>query len=160
MGRRFLYENFEDWYIPVTESGCWLWLGPVQGDGPGKGHGRFIPNRDQRKVLAHRWSYALRNGEIPKGMLVLHRCDVPSCVNPNHLFLGTHADNNRDRSTKHRSAVGERGGKAKLSTEAVIEIRSTPRRYRVVQELAKKFNVSPHTILDLRHKRRNWQHIQ
>jgi len=74
---------------------CWLWRGGVGGNG----YGAFV-TAECRFNPAHRFSYELANGPIPKGMHVLHRCDVPLCVNPAHLFLGTHADNMRDLKEK------------------------------------------------------------
>ena len=75
------------------------------------------------------------------------------------MFVGTAADNVADRDRKGRGVRGERAGRAKLTSDEVIEIRNTPYGYRVVQRLAKRFGVSAHTILDLRHKHRNWKHI-
>src|SRR5262245_839701 len=96
---------------------CWLWRGSVFQHGYGR-----------RKISgvtwqAHRLAWALRNGSIPDGLWVLHRCDVPLCVNPAHLFLGTVLDNNRDALRKGRAAVGERAPAAKLTAEDVQRIR-------------------------------------
>lgn len=84
--------------IPVPESGCWLWTG-----GLSKGYGNIMDGTRCR--LAHRVSYELFVGEIPKGKQVLHRCDVPCCINPRHLFLGTRSDNMRDCFQKGRAAA-------------------------------------------------------
>lgn len=77
--------------------GCWLWRGPLTGIGYG------LPNLNGRPTGAHRISWIAHNGEVPRNLLVLHRCDVPACVNPAHLFLGTHKDNAVDRHTKGRT---------------------------------------------------------
>ena len=74
----------------IPEAGCWLWLGCI-----GNGYGKF------RGMQAHRYSWLLHIGST-NGLRVLHRCDIPSCVNPAHLFLGTQSDNMLDRSIKGR----------------------------------------------------------
>lgn len=83
--------------VHKTESGCWVWCGP-QGH---NGYGMFW--NDGRSVRAHRLSLEMSTGKrIPTGMLVLHKCDNPPCVNPDHLFLGTHHDNAIDAVNKGR----------------------------------------------------------
>ena len=94
---------FEKKFIPEPNTGCWLWLASTCRDG----YGAFW---DGRLKLAHRFSYELYVGPIPDEALVLHRCDVPHCVNPAHLFLGTHADNSADKMAKGRQARGEKHG--------------------------------------------------
>jgi len=91
--------------VEKTET-CWLWRGATNGVGrPGVGHGQISvtvgPYRKKR-VYAHRLAWELAYGPVPEGMCVLHRCDIPNCVNPEHLFLGTPADNVRDCITKGR----------------------------------------------------------
>lgn len=80
----------------MDDRGCWEWFGGASADG----YGRFT--HKGRKLLAHRVSWEVHSGSIPRGMLVLHRCDNPPCVNPSHLFLGTHKDNAQDRERKGR----------------------------------------------------------
>ena len=75
----------------ITETGCWVWLGSVTQFGHGVCRGG----------AAHRVSYELHKGEIPKGMYICHRCNVASCVNPNHLYAGTAIDNSNDRQNRH-----------------------------------------------------------
>lgn len=85
--------------------GCWLWAGYRNT----KGYGfTRIGGRGSKAVLAARLSWQLHKGPIPLGLHVLHRCDVPACVNPSHLFLGTNADNIADRVAKGRSYYGPR----------------------------------------------------
>ena len=90
-------QKFFDKVIPVTESGCWLWNGAVSN----RGYGNFGIGR--KTFLAHRTSFELFSGPIPRPLWVLHRCDVRSCVNPAHLFLATHKENMADMSRKGRS---------------------------------------------------------
>jgi len=76
---------------------CWIWTGHIDMWGYGKS------NYNGRAGSTHRISWMLNRGDIPIGMCVLHKCDNPSCVNPEHLFLGTHKDNAQDRSSKGRN---------------------------------------------------------
>ena len=86
--------------IPEPNSGCWLWL--LSCDHSGYGNISILG----RKFSAHRVSWAAFNNAIPAGACVLHRCDVPCCVNPDHLWLGTHSDNMRDCVAKGRFRGG------------------------------------------------------
>lgn len=91
---------FESFYIPEPNTGCWLWIGSLRDNG----YGLYSPrvNGKRRTASAHRWSWELRHGPIPAGMQANHKCDVPSCVNPDHLFLGTQSDNMKDACRKRR----------------------------------------------------------
>lgn len=87
--------RFHAKYTPVPESGCWLWEGALAGK-----YGVIV--QDGKNLSAHRYSWELHNGDIPNGLWVLHKCDTPSCVNPDHLFLGTAKDNMQDALRKGR----------------------------------------------------------
>ena len=98
---------------------CWEWQGAIQT----KGYGSFSIGNG-KTALAHRVAYEIITGkEIPKGMCVLHKCDNRKCVNPDHLFLGSILDNNRDMLQKGRNAKGERNGRSKLTLEDVKRMR-------------------------------------
>ena len=93
-----LLSRFQSYISPIPDAkGCQLWNGPRWSHG----YGTF--NIGQKKFLAHRVSWVIHNGEIPNKLFVLHRCDVKVCVNPKHLFLGTHTDNAKDRALKGRN---------------------------------------------------------
>lgn len=95
--RASLLDRFNQSYMPVPESGCWLWIG-----GTGRrGYGRLC--HENRQLSAHRFSYELHYGKAPGDLCVLHKCDTPACVNPLHLRLGTNADNMADRNAKGRT---------------------------------------------------------
>ncbi len=98
-------ERFDAKYVPVPYCGCWLWDGPVA-----NGYGRLgIGGRKGRCHYAHRLSYRHHKGPVPAGLLVLHTCDVPACVNPDHLYAGTRTDNLLDAVRRGRHA--RTGGK-------------------------------------------------
>lgn len=99
--------NIEDYLASQSDrtGECWLWKGPLSV----LGYGRLVVpggHRGDPKVYAHRLSWEVANGPIPKGMCVLHRCDNPPCIRPSHLFLGTRADNSADMVAKGRSLRG------------------------------------------------------
>jgi hypothetical protein len=91
-------KKFKSNYVVDAKTGCWMWIGGVESHG----YGRMSFNGKRYK--AHQLSWILNRGEIPKGMCVCHHCDTPGCVNPDHLFLGTMADNMRDKVAKGRQS--------------------------------------------------------
>lgn len=126
--------------IPVPDSGCWIWLGAwgFKGYGTTKAGGQNY---------AHRLSYRAFVGPIPAGMLVCHKCDTRPCCNPDHLFLGTPADNIADASAKRRMHEGLRNYNAKLTPETVRAIRESKLSGR---EWARRLGISHATIRSAR----------
>lgn len=119
------------------DSGCWQWTAHADKNGYG-----VLPG-DKKNIRAHRLSYEIHVGQIPKELFVCHRCDNPGCVNPDHLFLGTAKDNNQDSLKKGRHYVGEKNGRAKLTWEKVKNIRQSNKSKK---ELAIIYEVSVQTI--------------
>lgn len=106
------------WPLIKRSATCWLWQGTTNGR-----YGTVHVNGEH--FYAHRYSFQLHRGTIPDGMMVLHHCDNPLCVNPNHLHLGTQTDNMREASERGRLCVGERNHFAKRSVEDVRVIRES-----------------------------------
>lgn len=108
------------------------------------GYGVYYTKKN-RKKLAHRVAYEENYGPIPSGLCVCHKCDNPPCINPRHLFLGTQADNIKDKVNKNRQSrvFGELHGRAKLTNDQIKEIRTlyTPYGYMNQRRLAKRFGV-------------------
>jgi hypothetical protein len=144
-------------YVEKTED-CWLWTRSKNR----KGYGRFCacPIANGHAIVgAHRFAYEITYGPIPAGMFVCHRCDVPSCVRPSHLFLGTDRDNIQDASHKGRMCHGEENHLHKLTAEQVLEIRSIyAEGERSTQSIGDSFGVS-RAAIRLIVKRINWKHI-
>jgi len=128
----------------ISGADCWEW---VKGKDE-KGYGGIFES-GRGRIKSHRLSWEINVGEIPEGFHVLHKCDNPSCVNPAHLWLGTHQDNMKDSKEKGRRPMGEDNVRSKLSVQEVKTIRKLRKDGMKYSELAKMFNVSRQTIPDI-----------
>lgn len=129
---------------------CWIWRLTLERSG----YANFAFSH-AKHVLAHRYAFAITNGPIPKGMLVMHLCDRRHCVRPEHLRIGTHGDNTADCVTKGRHAHGEKTPISVLTEQDVRAIRSSAEG---VWVLAARFGVSATTISHVR-RRKTWRHV-
>lgn len=134
------------------ESGCILWTGPINPHGYGHCSKRFGPTN-----LAHRLSFMASNGPLLKGLSICHKCDVRRCINPEHLFQGTHFDNIRDCVKKGRAtrAKGEKAALSRLTEEKVREILESAEPRSV---LAQRFSITSANVWFIQ-RRRTWRHV-
>lgn len=137
------------------ETGCWNYMGHVN---PENGYGYLQIKRKNR--LAHRLSYLLHKGPVANGLYVCHKCDNRTCINPAHLWLGTHDENMADRHAKGRTksgvSLGENHGNSKLTAEIVRAIRASGQ---TDTALSRKYKVSRTTISDAR-SGKTWSHVR
>lgn len=142
------------WMKVNKTASCWLW---TAGTSAGR-YGNFTTPEHQKGMKAHRFSWALHYGPIPDGLLVLHKCDVGLCIRPDHLFLGTQADNVKDCEAKGRGfhKRGSENGRALLSEEQVreIKVQFTGKRGECIK-IANKYGVAVSVIRDIR-SGKNW----
>ena len=141
--------RFEAKFERVTESGCWMWTAAIF---PARGYGAFCFEDEQ---LAHRVAWRLYRGSIPEGMFVLHRCDVPACVNPDHLFLGDQTENMADKVRKGRQSKGAGTGSAKIVEDKVAAIIADGRKQK---EIASEYGVSQSTVSAIK-RRKTWKYL-
>ena len=150
--RESLYRRFQNKFIPEPNSGCWLWTCSVNKRGYGKLFGVKKARVGKQSEMAHRVSYQIYKGEIPEGLLVCHTCDNPCCVNPEHLFVGTHKDNYDDMRRKNRHTLpplhsGETHPTAKYGESLLDDIRRSPLSSR---KAARVFGISDSYIRQIR----------
>jgi hypothetical protein len=147
-----LAERF--WKLVSKSDGCWLWAGTVTK----WGYGRFWAGH-RRQLAAHRVAWELTNSPLRDDECVLHKCDVRACVNPSHLFIGSKADNMKDRDAKGRQVKGERVNLAKLTDSQVAEIRAAWTGERG-QRLAmmRRYNIGSSALWAII-KGRTWRHV-
>lgn len=159
--KRTLVDRAHDFWARVEKTAtCWLWTGYVHRQRGG--YGSFCVRRGYA-VQAHRAAWMLTHGALPDGLCVLHRCDVPPCVNPDHLFVGTHADNTADMLAKGRwkapqVPIGEAHYRAKLTAEAVRRLRADRGAGARLSTLAARYGCSlpqAHRVV----RRVAWKHV-
>lgn len=140
---------------------CWLWVAGLD-----EGYGSFTRGRDgvKGRIRAHVASWTLHYGPVPIGFFVLHHCDNRPCIRPDHLFLGTQADNVLDMISKNRAVhpcginLGETNKNSKLSARDVLEIRSLYRSGRSAYAIAPLFKIHSTTVYQIV-RNRTWLHI-
>lgn len=139
-------ENFSSKW-KLASNGCWEWAAAKSSNGYGRWSCQEIGYRDG--ISSHRASWILHNGKIPNGLFVLHKCDNKCCVNPEHLFLGTQADNMKDRDRKGRGVIvipnqakGDADSSSKLTDVQVYEIRCLRASGYKLKELSEKYVVT------------------
>ncbi len=143
-------ERFWSKVDKTSKNECWLWTACKHEDG----YGLF--KYEGKQCYAHRVSYKIEYGSITNGLCVCHSCDNTSCVNPEHLFLGSYKDNTRDAVRKGRLAKGEKQGSSKLTETDIKLIRKDTRPERVI---AKDYDVGGTTIGLIRRKE-TWKHVK
>lgn len=146
-----LKQRLEELSIPEPNSGCQLWCAGTNG----AGYGYLTIEGVVRRAVRVAWELA--NGPIPVGLVLCHKCDVPACINVNHLFLGTHADNMHDRDRKGRGARnwGRKNGSVKLTEQQVrsIQIDARPQ-----TRIAAQYGVSQ-SMISLIKTGKNWSQV-
>lgn len=144
-------EQFAGGYSPEPNSGCWLWkFGGCGGYGQASWKGEV--------TYAHRISWEIHVGTIPRGLQVLHKCDVRCCVNPGHLFLGTMADNMADKIKKGRQTKGEFNNHSKLTPATVRLIRRRRSSGSTLQSLADNYGITKSSVWEICNGH-TWKHL-
>lgn len=148
------WERVAELTIPEPMSGCHIFTGYLNHDG----YGRMY--NGERLVFVHRVVWIKEHGEIPDGLEVCHRCDVRSCLNPAHLFLGTHGENVRDCWSKGRGPrlIGSQQGMSKLVEADIPNIRARIAIGTSCAAIARDYQVSEGLIRHIK-KRRSWKHV-
>jgi len=144
------------WKFVDKTSDCWIWTGAKTLNGYGT---IGLGSKKDGKEMSHRLSYKIHKGEIPDGMYILHSCDNPSCVNPDHLRFGTAKENTHDAMDKNRFIkppihVGENNPKAKITAEQAREIRDN--NHIKAKYYAEKYSLHISTVLRIR-RGRTWK---
>ena len=133
-------DRLNKFHIKDHDSGCWNWIGKKDK----RGYGRC--SFEGRKQFAHRISHKVFKGPIPDGLYILHSCDNPACINPDHLRIGTQAENMNDAVVRRRMPIGEQSSMSKLSNESVMQIVEMRNSGMSIADIARNFNVEFTTV--------------
>jgi len=153
---RSLIERFWEKVDKRGPDECWPWMGSKLVSG---GYGRIFDG-ESKMLRAHRLSWEIAHGKpVPEGMHVCHTCDNPVCVNPNHLFIGTIADNNADMVEKGRQAKGESLPQSKVTEQDVRDIRRLYEEGWSQGALGRRYDITQPTVYDIVH-RISWKHVE
>jgi hypothetical protein len=134
----------------IDINGCWNCRGYKDKDGYSQ------TTLNGKRMGSHRAAYIIAYGPFPKDLYVLHKCDNPACVNPDHLFLGTAKDNYDDAASKGRAVKGSKNGQSKLTNQQVLEIRKDTRRQ---IDIAAQYGILQTTVSAIK-TGQNWRHLQ
>lgn len=151
---QFSLDQFLEKVYPEPNTGCWLWAGAQH---PIGGHGSLNAKNYNGFAYAHRFSFYKHFGDFDRSLCVCHSCDVPWCVNPQHLFLGTALENQRDKVCKGRQKRGIKSPNAKFTDRDIHYVRRT---IGILsnKDLSIEFNVSDSLISMIRSGKR-WRHL-
>jgi hypothetical protein len=138
----------------VRSFGCWSWKGTIDKGG----YGIMTCNKKHGSDRAHRASWIIHKGQIPKGILVCHKCDHPECTNPDHLFLGTSADNTKDMIQKNRKVIGSKMPTSKLTEEKVRVIKELLNQKISYTKISAMFGVGVSAITRIK-RNETWKHV-
>lgn len=148
------------WRQVRKTSGCWEWMGKAKDP---RGYGQIgLGGKGAKQELVHRFSYQLHKGPIPEGLVVMHACDNPRCVNPDHLSVGTPSENIRDAVRKGRWKaipplhIGEKQHSSKLTAEKVLYMRANPQI--PTKQFCEEYGCAPSSIRKAR-AGLSWKHL-
>lgn len=152
---QLIRERFDSKWKRDPATGCWLWMASTAG----KGYGQFRIPGTRKNIYAHRLSYELFKGALPKGAHLMHSCDTPCCVNPDHLSIGTPLQNARDMRDKGRHLNGQLNSSAKLTADQALAIKTLLAHSNLSQRvIARLFGLQQMEISRIKRGER-WAHV-
>lgn len=138
--------------IIIVDNGCWLWQKCCQSNGYG------IIRVKGKNIKTHRLSYSIFKGEIPKGQIIRHICDIKKCCNPDHLILGTQQDNVNDREFRNRGAKGSKSPNTILKEKDIIDILKMHKNGYNGVKISKKYNIHKNSVYNILNGK-TWRHV-